>query len=89
VEHRIRAAMVGLGHIGAEAPPTWGTLRRVIAGPYRNPSTKYLSAYWNEARWRASHGRDSAAFRHTVSALLRHPHLPYERLIAAGPPSGS
>ena len=69
--------------IGAEAPPTWLTLRRVIAGPYRNPSTKYLSAYWNEARWRAARRPDSIAFRDAVTALLRHPPLPYERLIAS------
>ena len=113
VEHRIRAAMAGLGDmgpvvalqtgcaardgiaqdrsggaaIGTEAPPTWRTLRSVIAGPYRNPSTKYLSAYWNEARWRAAHGRDATAFRETATALLAHPPLPYERLIASGLPT--
>jgi transposase-like protein len=85
------AAWDGIAHdvpadraaIGAGAPPGWTVLRRTIAGPYRNPSTKYLSAYWNEARWRAAHGRDAAAFRDTVTALLRHPPLPYGRLVAA------
>src|SRR5262249_10935634 len=104
VEHRIRAAMAGLGDIGpivalrtggaardghaqgrrtrgaataAEAlpggaPAGWTVLRRTIAGPYRNPSTKYLTAYWNEARWRAARGRDAGAFRETVTALVHH-----------------
>jgi transposase-like protein len=69
-------------------PPGWRTLRGAIAGPYRNPSTKYLSAYWNEARWRVFHGRDSNAFRETLVALLNHPPLTYEQLVASDQPTG-
>ena len=72
---------------GAAAPPGWRTLHGAIAGPYRNPSMKYLSAYWNEARWRVAHGRDSGAFRETVVALLNHPPLTYERLVAPEAPA--
>ncbi len=61
-----------------DAPPGWSLLQRVVAGPYRRTSTKYLSAYWSEAQWRLAHGR---TFRAVVLALLTQPPLTYERLV--------
>ena len=34
-------------------PEGWAFVKRQIAGAYHRPSFEYLTAYWNEARWRA------------------------------------
>jgi transposase-like protein len=69
----------------AQAPPTLVVFTRLVAGTYRHASLKYLSAYWNEARWRTEQRENPDAFRDTVLELLRHPPLTYEQLVASGP----
>jgi hypothetical protein len=64
-----------------EPPAGLPQFKRLIAGPYRSTSTKHLSAYWNEARWRREHLDSPHAFRDTIVALLEHGHLGYARLV--------
>lgn len=68
-----------------EPPPSWGLLRRLIAGSRGKLSTKYLSAYWNELLWREANCANPHAFRDTIVALLEHAPVTYENLIAESP----
>jgi hypothetical protein len=64
-------------------PPGWPLLRSLIVGRHRNVAMKYLSAYWDEARWLHDNRHNPHGFRETVRALLVHPWLPYEDLIGS------
>jgi transposase-like protein len=63
-----------------DVPPNLAVFARLIAGTYKRVSMKYISAYWNEARWRATND-PSHAFRDAVLELLRHPPLTYRQLV--------
>jgi hypothetical protein len=67
---------------GVEVPASWLLLKRIVAGQYHRLSPKYLTAYWNEIRWRDAHHRNPHAFRDTVIALLGHPPVSYELLVS-------
>lgn len=67
------------------APTTWPLLRSLIAGGHRHVGLKYLTAYWDEVRWREAHRANANAFRDTVVALLDHPWLPYDELTSSKP----
>jgi transposase-like protein len=59
-----------------------------VAGvPRRRTSRKYRGAYWAEARWRASSGKQAERFRFIVLALIEAEPLEYRDLIerSAGP----
>ncbi len=72
------------GHDDTAAPPLLRLLQPIIAGDRRNPSVKYVSAYWGEAYWRDANRSNPNAFRDTVTALMRHPSLTYSRLVTSG-----
>ncbi len=65
-------------HLAAEG---WTVVKRQIAGAYHRPSAEYLTAYWNEARWRADNVANENAFRETVHALITTEPLTYRELI--------
>ena len=67
-----------------QAPHGWPLLRSLIAGVHQNVSVRYLSAYWDEARWRNANRANPDAFRETVLALLGASWLPYQRLTGSG-----
>jgi transposase-like protein len=69
----------------AETPASWPLLQRIVAGSHRHLSPKYLTAYWNEIRWRDAHQVNPNAFRDTVTVLLAHPPVPYDLLTAPAP----
>jgi transposase-like protein len=62
----------------------WALVRKLVAGAYRRPSADHLTAYWNEARWRAANIDDEHVFRRTVVALLDADPLQYRRLVDHG-----
>jgi len=72
---------------GVEVPASWFLLKRIVAGQYHRLSPKYLTAYWDEIRWRDAHHRNPHAFRDTVIALLGHPPVSYEQLVAPPAPA--
>jgi transposase-like protein len=74
----------GLWKTGGEVVKRWRVLRKLVAGTYHCPSPEHLTAYWNEARWRAANADNSDAFRETVHALLDTRPLPYRELTARG-----
>ena len=59
----------------------WAFVKRQIAGTYHRPSSKHLTAYWNEARWRAENLGKENTFRATVQALIASEPLPWDRLV--------
>ncbi len=79
-EARLRSDQVA-AH-GVVAPPSWPLLKRIVAGSHINLSTKYLTAYWGETCWRGASQENPNVFRDTVVALLGHPPVPYQLLIA-------
>jgi transposase-like protein len=69
----------------AEPPPSLHLLQRILAGPYRNLSVKYLAAYWSELRWRETRLSAPTVYRDTVVALLQHAPVTYSMLTAGEP----
>lgn len=74
----------GLWKSGGEAVRRWRLLRKLVAGIYHCPSPEHLTAYWNEARWRAANSDNADVFRETVRALLEAGPLPYSELTGHG-----
>ncbi len=67
----------------------WARVKRLVAGAYHRPSAAHLAAYWNEARWRATHLDNADVFRETVLALLEAEPLPYRELTGHARPYGT
>ncbi len=59
----------------------WTFVKRQIAGAYHRPSAEHLTAYWNEARWRAENIGNENAFRETIQTLIATEPLPRDRLV--------
>jgi transposase-like protein len=83
-----------LRRVGAGTPPATTELarakrtvlarmRRVVGGPHRQLSTKYLAAYVDERRWRTDNDGNPHVFRDTIRALLAGEGMSYDRLLAA------
>ena len=58
-------------------------MRRLVAGPHHQLSTKYLPAYIDERRWRTANRGNPHVFRDTILALLHGEGLSYEQLVTA------
>ena len=58
-------------------------VRRLVAGPHHQLSTKYLPAYVDERRWRSANRENPHVFRDTILALLHGEGLSYEQLVAS------
>ena len=58
-------------------------MRRLVAGPHHQLSTKYLPAYIDERRWRSANRGNPHVFRDTILALLQGEGISYEQLVAA------
>jgi transposase-like protein len=67
---------------GGSAADGWRLVKRLVAGAYHRPSPEYLTAYWNESRWRAASIDSETAFRETIRALLETQPLTYDELIS-------
>jgi transposase-like protein len=82
--HRIRAAMHGRGQpLLRGVVGGLGRVDRADSGPYRHLSTKYLSAYTVERRFREANRDNPHVFRDTILALLHGEGLSYEQLVGA------
>jgi transposase-like protein len=80
VSPRTVAGRSGLDEEDAGIPAGWPLLRSLIAGAHVHVGSRYLTAYWNEVRWRDAQRVNPNAFRETVAALLEHPWLPFKEL---------
>jgi len=67
---------------GGPATEEWTLeMKKFVAGAYHRPNREYLTAYWNESRWRAANIGNKNVFRETVCALVDTEPLPYRQLV--------
>jgi hypothetical protein len=66
---------------GGRAGEGWAYVRTLVAGPYHRPSPEHLTAYWSEARWRATNIDNEQVFRETITGLLKTRSLLYRQII--------